>query len=457
MRYFVVIISLLSFAWPAASHVNETQAGKLAYFEDGVFIGGSTSWGIVLPYDGNGGGYARVCEEAYSFPAVIPPSFSVRRTDGSIFLGGYAGAFVSRELGCVYEPVVQLEGLVASAIGIAPSGRYFITTANLGDDNGVLASDDEGETWFEVLAPIAEHSFFQMALDGERIIISGSSNATGPTFPAILVSVDGGASFTDVSAAYAAYPLVRATIFDGDDALFGGFNSQGRGIVLRAAPPFDAPVEQLVETEDGTPSSFPSEISHIAVLPSDGSLFALARLTNALFRQPVGGAFTQVTNLETGPTDCIFVKPGGDGLIGCGKEAADSLGLYVESDDGITWSTLIGFDDVRYRQCDAETAGGIACAAQFESNCDDNIDNDADQEIDCDDFECAEACAGGEGEGEGGEGEGEPAEGEGEGEGEGESGPSDGPPRGTCLGCSGTPLEVVSVVALLAVTRRRRL
>lgn len=438
-----------------ATHGAEPQAGKFPYFDaaaPGGLTGGGTSWGVVMP---EGDHFARVCEEAYSNaefdevpspPRALNSSFSHLRADGGILIGGFGGTYITNDVGCTYTPVAFFDGQVTSSIARGPAGSLLVATATLSGENGIYESLDDGDTWSVLVPPVADVAFFQLVTndDGSRILATGSNSASA-TVPAVFVSDDGGATFDDVSAGYAQYPLVRAATFDVDGAaLMGGFDAQGKGMVLRAVAPFSAPDELPVDlVADGVggdddpavADAFPSEITHVAVVPNGGGLVALARLRKVLFHRPVGAAaFVDVTEASTGPSDCVFVHPDGQRLVGCGQEiATGSVGLFMESSDGVTWQPTIGFGDVVYRRCPVGTVGHDACKGQFESTCDDGLDDDFDQLVDCDDDECAPLC--GEGEGEGGEGEGEPGEGEGEGDvGEGEG---EGEPAG-CPGCTST-------------------
>lgn len=465
-----------------AAHGAEPQAGKFPYFDSaaaGGLLGGGTSWGVVLPIEETGG-FARVCEEAYSNaefdevptpPRALNSSFSHLREDGSVLIGGFGGTFITADLGCTYEPVPFFDGDVTSAIARGAGGSLLVGTATLSGENGIYESTDDGDTWSPLLPPLPDVTFFQLvaSADGARILATGSNSAAA-TVPAVFVSDDGGATFADVSAAYASYPLVRAATFDDAGAAYlGGFDAQGKGIVLRAAPPYDTPVEQRADlVADGVgdaddpavDDAFPSEITHVAIVPGGGGIVALAKLRKVVFHQAVGAsAFVDVTEAATGPSDCIFAHPDGDRLIGCGQEiATGAVGLFMESTDGVAWTPTIDFGDVVYRRCPTGTVGHEACRGQFEAECGDGLDDDLDQLVDCDDDECAgqAQCGAGEGEGEGseGEGEGEGAEGEGEsggGEGEGE-GEGDPP---TCSSTTAAPAPLAFAALLLALAKCR--
>jgi hypothetical protein len=473
----MIALSLLALV---ATHGAEPQAGKFPYFDasaPGGLIGGGTSWGVVLPENDH---FARVCEEAYSNaefdevpspPRALNSSFSHLRADGGVLIGGFGGTFITNDFGCTYEPVAFFAGQVTSTIARGPGGSLLLATATLSSDNGIYESTDDGDTWSELVPPVADVSFFQLVTNADAsLILATGSNSASATVPAVFVSVDGGATFDDVSSGYAQYPLVRGATFDVDGAaLLGGFDAQGKGMVLRALPPFDAPEELPVDLvadgvgDDDDPAvddDFPSEITHVAVVPGGGGIVALARLRKVLFHRPAGAAaFVDVTEAATGPSDCVFVHPDGQRLIGCGQDLpTGAVGLFMQSTDGVTWSPTIDFGEVVYRRCPAGTVGHDACKGQFEADCGDGLDDDFDQLVDCDDDECAPLCGegegeAGEGEGEAGEGEGEPGEGEGEGEGE--------PP--SCFHCASSSPVDISTAALIAMAlawlpgaRRRR-
>ncbi len=467
---------LLSFLALVATHGAEPQAGKFPYFDaaaPGGLTGGGTSWGIVMPEDDH---FARACEEAYSNaefdevpspPRALNSSFSHLRADGGVLIGGFGGTYITYDFGCTYEAVPFFDGQVTSAVARGPAGSLLLATATLSGDNAIYESVDDGDTWSELVPPIPDVSFFQLVAnaDGSLILATGS-NSAGATVPAVFISVNGGASFDDVSSGYTQYPLVRGAAFDVDGAaLLGGFDAQGKGMVLRATAPFDAPEEQPVDLvgdgvgdddDPGVADAFPSEITHIAVVPNGGGVVALARLRKVLFHLAPGGtAFVDVTEAATGPSDCVFVHPDGQRLVGCGQEiATGAVGLFMESTDGVTWAPTIDFADVVYRRCPVGSVGHEACKGQFEATCDDGLDDDFDQLVDCEDDECSPLCGGeGEGEGEGGEGEGE-GEVAGEGEGEGE----DEPP--SCFGCASSSVVDVSACSLfvvaVALLRRRQ-
>ncbi len=434
-RAYALLASLALAALPALAE-GEQEGGLVPYInESGLLVGGGMTSGVLLP---DGGGYARACEEAFD-PAGFPPSFSLLRSDGVVLIGGHAGLFESSDLGCSYQAVsgpLEARGIGAVALS---DDALFLVTSDFSRANGVWISIDGGEQWSPALDEQDGVSFARIAasVDGTRMVISGT-HVGASTAPAVFTSEDSGVTWQDCSAAYADFPLVIAATFDIDDqaVLFGGFDQSGGGFVLQAAPPYDNPVAL---------GTLPSSVTHVAVLGD--TRYALAQLRGAYFKMgPGDAAFVDATSDDT-PTNCLFSRRDGTGLVGCGRRnLLTSAGVFSESTDGTTWTATVGWDDIRYRKCPTGTIGATACARFLESACNDNEDNDADGLTDCDDPDCSDnaVCGGGEGEGEG--------EGDVGGEGEGE-GP---PPPGTCAcaGVDGTALAF-ALLGLIAVRRRR--
>ena len=429
MRRSLAALLLLLGSAPAAGHANQTQEGRFPFLADGEVFGGLTTWGLVLPVDD---AWQRVCEEAIG-PVAF---FSRRRPDGDILLGALEGLVVTRDEGCSYQLMSgALDGLAPSAL-VEVNGRLLATTGQFGAANGIFASDDDGESWQPVLAPTQDLLLFQLVAnaDGSMLLASGSRSGSS-TAPALFVSINGGDSFTEISAGYSGYVIARALGFmeDGVSVMISGITSTNDFRVLRAADSnWTAPT---------VIGNVPAEARY-GVHWQD-TVWVITPLSGDLYRKRTTDSdFIHVSDAREGPTNCIGVHPDGDRLIGCGRQLVGNPGLFMESTDGATWTGLIAFDQVSYRACPVETAGFTACATYYESNCSNGTDEDFDQLIDCDDDDCARRCAGeGEGEGEGdpGEGEGEPGEGEGEGE----------PGGCPCSGAGGADLSLLGLAMLL--------
>ena len=421
---------------PAFAHLGQDQFGRFPFIEDGVVIGGGTSWGVVLP-DEVFGGYGRVCEESFG-PAV---TFALRQVERErVLLGGINGVEVSADGGCSWTVVDNaLTGTFPNAMWHDPINprRLLVGTSTIGADNGLWESVDDGDTW-RVVLPARVGNFFNIAVsdDGTRIAATGND---GAGHVLLLMSDDGGDSFVDVSAAVDDRVIVSALLFDGDTLLLGGLSPSTQGFIDRVD--FDG-VGVVV---DGV-GEMPRQSTHAVIF--DGVLHVIARTgaRGELYRANDSALGFGV--VAEGPSECLFVVDGT--LWGCGKQAGLNQALFLRSDDGEAWTTDIGFIEVHYRACPEGTAGAVGCSSFIETFCGNGLDDDLDGVDDCDDDDCHfnPLCAGNEGEG---EGEGEPVgEGEGEPIGEGEGEP---PPASMCGDARGSaPLAL----ALLAVLRRRR-
>lgn len=460
------VVCAICAASPARSHL-EIQAGKMPFFDGaGAVVGGYTSWGVVLP-DGDNGRYARVCEESYDpAPAgVATASFATRVGDAAVLIGGYLGTFWSRDAGCTLEPVpAPLAGHSTSSF-VRAGPRLLVATFDLQGGNGVFASDDDGASWSVALAPVAGASFFRMAAsdDGMQVVATGTWTTAAPT-PAVFLSEDGGATWTDLSPAYAAYDLVTAGAFDDRGALLLGgtqlVDGAVQGHVLEAESPFTAPV---------TLGLFPAQVTHVVALGE--ARFAVAPLRSELYAQSSRAApFVMTHDLDgstpepAGPTDCLAARPDGTGLVGCAKQNLQSVGMFLESDDGSDWRPVIDFGSVGYRVCAPGTAGAAKCARYVETSCRDGADNDFDGFTDCADVDCLPCTTAGDDDGGGGSDDGDVGEGAGSAapgqDVGGARGATDGPGEGQDAGAATCAQAGMSGLAwfglVLALARRSR-
>jgi hypothetical protein len=368
-------VNLPFLAWLLAvsSHVGQDQFGRFPFVnDDGDFLGGGTSWGLVLP-DLDNGSWGRVCEE--SFGPVV--AFALRQ-EGRIVLGGVDGLWETMDAGCSYRSLENtLAGQTLAAWWVDPSNadHLLVGTGTTSQENGLWESFDGGNSFVDVLSPRGAFFFHLTASpEGEQIAASGTDVEGRPL---LLASRDGGASFTDLSTQLTGRSIVRALAFDGDELIVGGLNDAGQGALDRLT---------FVGSEATVTSSavFTRETTHAVVFRD--KLYVIAKngaRGELLVQADESSRFDVVSG---GPTDCVFVHAGV--LFGCGKQAGLNTSLFLRSDDGAAWQEQIAFREVHYRSCPETTPGYAACGLYIETSCADDDDNDSDGLTDCADDDC---------------------------------------------------------------------
>jgi len=368
-----------------AAHANEDQFGRFPFVNDeGVVVGGATSWGIVFADDVYGG-YGRVCEEALG-PVVFFVLQQPAR-DNRLVVAGLHGLATSSDGGCSLLPIENdLKDAAVSAVYVDPADplHLLLGTSTRDQDNGLWESFDGGDSVVPLRAPAAGVAFFALTAASDGRIAASGTDETGGNL--VLWSVDGGASFVDVSPLWSTEPIARVLAFDDDiddidGLLVGGLQQDLRGFVdraARAAPPQTTPTTVRLGTT-------PREVTR--ALRFRGDLYVLARngVAGELLRADAAEESGFAT-IAGGPGECAFVV--GDELYGCGKETAPGdPALFLHSPDGQTWTSAIAFEDVRYRTCPAGTLGQLNCDGFVAAFCR-NLVADADGDPDCSSDEC---------------------------------------------------------------------
>jgi hypothetical protein len=376
----------------ARAHFGQEFFGRSPFVNDAdevTAVGGLTTWGLVLPDDD--GGYARVCEEAIG-PQV---GFAVlQRARGRVLLGTALGLEATSDDGCSYALLDNpLRGLVPAAVAAAdrPGEQLYVVTATPDVDNGLYVSADGGDT-FHARGPLLPGSLTAIAIDAAdehgvaggphgSVVVAGARHDGRPL---LARSTDGGSSFTALDALVAARSQVDAVLVLADGTtVVGGLDTTATGFVdlvdatgaVRSLPPLPRRVTHVVATS-----------THLFALARNGATGTL--LSMSLDATDAGWQATAAG----GPTECVFVVD--DVLVGCGKRRASGMPLFVRSsDEGTTWETLVGFDDVAPRRCPADTAGTLLCPPTLERSCANGADDDLDGRADCEDDDCAQACA----------------------------------------------------------------
>ncbi len=270
----------------------------------GIHLGGEqesvlvipTTFGLLLSTDG-GATVGWVCENALGYQGTYDPSYAIG-SDGSMWLTTFDGIRVSRDGGCVWNPVgAPFDVLFPGNITSDASGRLWVVTAQAGASNGVYRND----------TPTTGESFTRLNLD----------------------SVD--TLFTSVRVAPSA--PTRAYV--------GGFAIPSGG---------GSPEAKLFVTDDGGASWDPLPTTDFvlssqpqlfieAVSPTDPDLLfvrvprTLGKGGDALYRSANGGASFQEVFTAGGPILGVVVRANGSVVVGSGAN-----GINVSSDGGLTFS-----------------------------------------------------------------------------------------------------------------------
>lgn len=339
-----LLLSLL--ASPAGLAHEGTRAGLWPLFDDGVLVGGATTWGLVLRDEER---WLQACEAAY--PASV--TFVHLVTAGTLLVGTQRGLYLAEEGGCDFRP---LEGpgmdesvLVGVVPRDAPRTLLLLTRSSAGDAR-VLRSDDGGAS-FAATGATPEGvrlSSLVAGPDGTELWAGGWRPSPGG--PALLRSLDGGLSWTELDGTpWEGYLAVAALGIDGDgtSCVLSGLTPDGQSHLLRVSAALD-------------------EITEVGVFPGEVTSFvatAEARLVivnkSSLHRQDLTLAGAAFVPVEVGPTRCLLQLPMSPYLWGCGSEGDGAY--FYSSSDGALWQPLVSFDVVEARACSAGTPGGDRC------------------------------------------------------------------------------------------------
>lgn len=336
-------------ALPAFAHQG-TAVGRRPFVDDDGFFGAATSWGIVTRETD---GWLRVCEEALGGP---PGFYYWQPSTGDVLIGRADGVRRTTDLGCTLEaPHALADGY--PSVGFVPRdapGTLFVATSHPNGNNGVYRSDDEGES-FTALGLQDEDVLFRTLVashDATRVWVAGFRLADAEPF--LWVSADGGATFAQQSPwpdGTTVASLVGLDDESGRPALVLPSTNASSSLALLALD--GSSIESLGEF-DGVVTDFVSFAGRWLVIEDRARLLARAYEDTA---------FTEVD----GPVRCLVTVPRDPRLWGCVDEierqngAEERDGHFLVSEDGVTWSSALPFDEVKERLCPTGTPGNDAC------------------------------------------------------------------------------------------------
>jgi len=371
------LLTLVAVAWGpgARAHLGGAE-GVLPFVDDGVLVGGGTTWGVI---GDDGGAFAQTCEEAIGD---VPRDFArVVGDDGEQLLAATGlGVMTSTDDGCSWRAVPGTEGRSIAALTTSPPGTRLWALSDDVDvertgDNALLRSDDGGAT-FQAQQTFAGARLTSLAVGaarvapGELLLIAGTDvDSRQP----LLFAGDAGGVAALSGPALDGAQLVRALAVDDDAVWFSTLDGIGRGHLF-VAPRGDDDALQLADA--------------VEVGAFDGLVRATAAIAGVRFATAAGSVLFSVADAGAaidpsawqrspdGPLECLRRVSGDDGLWGCGRQTSGTW--FKRTVDGVTWTAALPFSAVGERQCPATTPGSEACAYRFESPVDPGADPDDD-------------------------------------------------------------------------------
>jgi hypothetical protein len=375
-RVCLLVCCLIGTSLEAYAHLGGA-VGLRPFVDEGVIVGGATTWGVIGLHDG---GFAQTCEEALgSVPVDV-----VRLRDGDVVTLVAAtdqGLTRSVDDGCSWQALTAVQGQRVGALSATTSTRLWAITSNAqadrADDNVLITSDDGGETFaivFTFAHAVPTSLVVERASDGgERVLVAGRDQAQQA--PRLWRS-DGSAFSPFASGALEGAQLTRALAIDDHGLWFSTLDRLGRGhLFVAAVDDLDGAAAVEVGSFDGIVGATDAVAGHRFVTAAGG----------VVFRAPDSGvAITpgQWQRTTDGPLECLRRVPGDEGLWGCGRQSNGAW--FVRTLDGVSWAPVFPFDEVTSRRCPDTTPGSQACAYRFvpAPGEGDDVDVDDDDEID---------------------------------------------------------------------------
>ncbi len=170
MKLFVALVALALCLTSNLAHAHGSLPSVFEIAErDGEIVGLGTTFGLIVADDE--GVFRWSCADAVGEPV----SGYIIHSSSNVIAVTRSGVWQSEDAGCSYVPLDTAVGDLPIAEVRTGGGRSVVTTSSPIHPNGVFASSDGGLNWRGIGGEMDGVALFGLALDGERIIVSGLS------------------------------------------------------------------------------------------------------------------------------------------------------------------------------------------------------------------------------------------------------------------------------------------
>jgi hypothetical protein len=370
----------LAVALAALASVTDARANGRPPLTNGVHFRPSdmhslyvaSTFGLLVSHD-DGCTFAWICDDNLGIGGMFDPQYAIA-ADGAIFATSIAGLRVSRDDGCSFQTAttelpVGDPGRVdvfVDALAIGPDGTVWIGTADASKPPTLYSSTDNGRTFTAryTNSPAAFWDGLAVApSDAMRVYASGaeSGGSGNPAVPQLLVSKDGGGTWTPsplANVTYGVQPALQVIAVDPTNAdvvymVSIGANTPTGDLLYRSADGGATWTAVLAAADT---------IRDVAV--ADAQHVFVATQNAGSFRSGDGGA-TFAALAGTPQLECLGVR--GDGaLVGCGANwGPDFMAVSRSADLGGSWAMVWRFVQLDGpAACPAGTAEQDTCALQ---------------------------------------------------------------------------------------------
>ena len=328
----------------------------------------AVTFGLLKSTDG-GKSFRWVCEKAIHYGGTHDPDYALT-PEGNIYADTFDGVLVSRNGGCVWEPVVGLDTeTYVSEVEVGPDGRVWVTSSNGGKPNDVYVSEDGTEfTTSNLPNPTGWWSSLRTTpADPQRIYVTGyvNENADGEKEALLRRSDDGGKTWQTLD--MTKFDFAQESNF----RLFGVSPTDPDVLFAHVPGIIDPTGDALYRSGDGGVTwerilEFRNVISSFHIRPDGQNVIAAS--IEACPGEPdptakgcvqisskAGEAGTWTAAAEQPQLACIGERSDGV-LFGCAANFAPDNFALGRSEDGQSWEKVFRFADlVGPLPCDSGT------------------------------------------------------------------------------------------------------